>query len=227
MDHRSVCNHAQCTAAMSNQSLSQTLSEMDWERGIWYAAFNGDKERVELLIEKSKNRVATVNTQDNSGYTALHYAARNGHVDICQTLLRNGACINAQTRSGKATPLHKAVTGGKIATVKFLIESGASIDMQDVDGQTVLHRAVEYKRDDLISVLLNASPNLRLIKDNKGNCAVLSQPSQLQRKGALNKHFFLASTNILLQSKSNTEIQISLPCTTTTMYTGCHDVIYY
>ncbi|CAG9784425.1 unnamed protein product [Diatraea saccharalis] len=172
MDHKTVCDHANCTTAMSNQSLSQTLSEMDWERGIWYAAFNGDKGRVEHLIEKSNNATRTVNAPDNSGYTALHYAAKSGHIDICGILLKYGACINAQTRSGKATPLHKAATAGKITTVKFLIESGATVDTQDVDGQTILHKAVENKRNELVSFLLNVYPQLSNIKDKKGNCAV-------------------------------------------------------
>lgn len=37
MDQKHVCDHTKCTGAHSNQSLCQTLSEMDWERGLWYA----------------------------------------------------------------------------------------------------------------------------------------------------------------------------------------------
>lgn len=48
---------------------------------------------------------------DNAGYTALHYAARTGNIDICKKLLYNGADINATT-NGKATPLHKAAAAG-------------------------------------------------------------------------------------------------------------------
>lgn len=35
MDHKNDCDHANCTHA--NASVSQTLSEMHWERGLWYA----------------------------------------------------------------------------------------------------------------------------------------------------------------------------------------------
>lgn len=49
---------------------------------------------------------------DNSGYTALHYAACNGHVDVCKMLIQVGANVDAQTR-GLATPLHKAAAAGK------------------------------------------------------------------------------------------------------------------
>lgn len=74
-------------------------------------AFSGEKDRVQSLIMKAKNPREYVNSQDNSGYTALHYAARNGHVDICSILIENGASINAQTH-GNATPLHKAAAAG-------------------------------------------------------------------------------------------------------------------
>lgn len=30
-------DHKNCTCLSSSSSLQQTLSEMDWERGIWYA----------------------------------------------------------------------------------------------------------------------------------------------------------------------------------------------
>lgn len=65
-----------------------------------------------MLINKARNAREIVNTVDNAGYSPLHYAARNGHVDICDMLLKNGAHIDAETRSGKATPLHKAAAAG-------------------------------------------------------------------------------------------------------------------
>ncbi|XP_063838739.1 ankyrin repeat domain-containing protein 39 [Ostrinia nubilalis] len=168
MEHKSNCDHTNCTAANSNQSVCQTLSEMDWERGLWYAAFNGDIERVNALISKASNIKDTVNAPDNSGYTALHYAARNGHTDVCDILIKNGACIDAQTKSGKATPLHKAAAAGNTTAVKFLIDSGATVDMQDVDGQTALHKALENNKFELVRILLDACPQLHHINDFKG-----------------------------------------------------------
>lgn len=35
MDHSKDCDHSHCTN--SNASVCQTISEMDWERGLWYA----------------------------------------------------------------------------------------------------------------------------------------------------------------------------------------------
>ncbi|XP_047544899.1 ankyrin repeat domain-containing protein 39 isoform X1 [Vanessa atalanta] len=172
MDHKSGCTHSNCNISTPNASVHQTLSEMDWERGIWNAAFSGDTDRVQLLIDKTNNILELVNSVDNSGYTALHYAARNGHDNICSILLQYGAQINASTRSGKATALHRAAAAGKENTVVLLIKSGAQLDIQDADGKTPLHKAAENQNPNIVNILLNACPKLRDMKDNKDNLAV-------------------------------------------------------
>lgn len=62
----------------------------------------------------------TVNSPDNAGYTPLHYAARKGYVEICKILIQNGALIDAQTKSGLATPLHKAAVAGNNHHLNFV-----------------------------------------------------------------------------------------------------------
>lgn len=53
------------------------------------------------------------NKIDSTGYTALHYAARSGHLTACEKLLNAGADVNACTRSGGVTPLIRAALMGK------------------------------------------------------------------------------------------------------------------
>lgn len=56
------------------------------------------------------------NRPDNTGYTALHYAARKNHYEACKLLIESGAKINAQTNGG-ATPLHRAAMMGIIVLI--------------------------------------------------------------------------------------------------------------
>lgn len=56
--------------------------------------------------------------------------------------------------------------------VEFLIKNGAQIDLQDADGKTPLHKAVENKNHTIIQLLLQACPALKNIKDNRGNLAI-------------------------------------------------------
>lgn len=98
----SCCDHPH-----SSSGVCQTLDEMEFERGIWHAAQYGELEKVEKLILRG------VDVRDKSGYTALHYAARNGHAEVCKLLLMNGANVNAVTKSGCATALHRAASAGE------------------------------------------------------------------------------------------------------------------
>ncbi|XP_060539493.1 ankyrin repeat domain-containing protein 39 isoform X2 [Pantherophis guttatus] len=121
----------------SVQSVHQTLDEMDFERGIWNAALNGDLEGVKKhILSRGKP-----NEPDPFGYTALHYASRNGHYDICLFLLGHGASCNVRTHGG-ASPLHRAAYCGHTAIAKLLLDHGADPAATDDDGKTSLHKIV-------------------------------------------------------------------------------------
>lgn len=58
---------------------------------------------------------------DSTGYTALHYAARSGHLVACATLLNAGADVNAFTRSGGVTSLIRAAFMGNFGIKKIQV----------------------------------------------------------------------------------------------------------
>lgn len=103
---------------------SQSFDELAFERGIWTAgetkicffmnfipnifssAIDNDEFKLHSLIAKGH-----LHDKDKSGYTALHYAARNGHLSICLILLDSGIGVNETTHGG-ATALHRAAMMG-------------------------------------------------------------------------------------------------------------------
>ncbi|XP_065355561.1 ankyrin repeat domain-containing protein 39 [Calliphora vicina] len=140
----------------------QSLSDMDFDRGIWNAVIYNEVERVKDFIAKGKTM-----ERDNCDYTALHYAARNGNVEICKLLLNEGkADINAVTKGG-ATALHRAAMMGHLNVVKLLIDLKANIELKDEDGQTVLHRSAARGHLDVSKLLIENQPNLKEVQDNK------------------------------------------------------------
>lgn len=157
-----------CHHRIAVPSSHQTLDEMEFERGIWSAALEGNTSRVQQLLSKGTH----VDIVDAAGYTALHYAARSGRVDICKILLQSSANVNATTRAGFATPLHRAAFAGKEQIVELLLESGADPKLQDVDGRTALHRAVEAGHIGIVKCLCQVCPELVHIRDkyNKLPC---------------------------------------------------------
>ncbi len=78
--HHECCSHSQ-----SLGPTLQTLDEVEFERGIWAAARDGEGARVMELLGRGTHP----SVQDSSGYTALHYAARAGHGDIVQVKREN------------------------------------------------------------------------------------------------------------------------------------------
>ncbi|KAK7933899.1 hypothetical protein WMY93_004795 [Mugilogobius chulae] len=149
-------DHCQCcTHPVSSSNVYQTLSEMDFERGIWSAAMEGDLERVKGLIQKGTHP----NVTDSAGYTALHYASRSGQLSVCKFLLEIGACASPQTPGG-ATPLHRAAYCGHLEVVKLLLHHRANPLLCDDDGASPLHKAAEKGHTDVCQLLLEHCPSV-------------------------------------------------------------------
>ncbi|XP_066596113.1 ankyrin repeat domain-containing protein 39-like [Prorops nasuta] len=143
-------------------NIRQTLCEMEFERGIWFAAQYNDLDRVNLLLRKG----VSVDIEDSAGYTALHYSARNGHYEISELLLKNGASVDVRTRCVLATPLQRAASQGHVKIVQLLLRHGASANLQDVDGCTALHRAIQAKLPAVCEILIPLTDLTML--DNNG-----------------------------------------------------------
>ena len=64
-------------------------------------------------------------------WTALHFAASNGHVDVAKVLIQNGADVNAVHNEVKRTALHHAAEYGHVDVAKVLIQNGADVNAVD------------------------------------------------------------------------------------------------
>lgn len=152
-----------CQSRLAVPSVHQSLSEMDFERGIWAAARDGDEARVLQLLERRGDPAEP----DLAGYTALHYASRNGHLGVCRLLLERGAPCDARTPGG-ATPLHRACYCGHRAVTELLLAHGADPAATDGDGRTGLHKAAEQGHRELCALLLRQRPALAALRDARG-----------------------------------------------------------
>ncbi|CAL9708592.1 unnamed protein product [Knipowitschia caucasica] len=156
-DHCSCCTHS-----VTSSNVYQSLSEMDFERGIWSAAMEGDLERVNILIQKGSHP----NMKDSAGYTALHYASRSGKLAMCKFLLDNGACASPQTPGG-ATPLHRAAFCGHVEVVELLLQHRANPELCDDDGASPLHKAAEKEHTEICQILIQQCPSLSSRMNNR------------------------------------------------------------
>ena len=150
-----------CSCPPLSTPYNQSLDELDFERGIWQAAYYGDTSKISSFLNKGTN----ANIRDASGYTALHYASRNNHLTTVKQLLSAGACVNVLTKCGRDTPLHRAAYMGHEDVVRCLLENGADVMLQNEDGQTALHKAVIGGHVRVVGLLVKAG-----VEEIKGIC---------------------------------------------------------
>ena len=71
---------------------------------------------------------------NQGGFTALHFAAREGHIDVARQLIEGGADINHVTEGDLSSPLLMAVINGNYDLAKILLEHGADPNLVSDDG---------------------------------------------------------------------------------------------
>lgn len=83
--------------------------------------------------------------RDNSGWTPLHYAAFEGHMEVCEALLEAGAKVDEPDNDGKG-PLMLAAQEGHGGLVENLLEvHGAPPDQRAHDGKTALRLVLKNR----------------------------------------------------------------------------------
>ena len=75
--------------------------------GLHAAVRDGTLDYVTEVLALYENK-RKLNEADETGFTALHQAARYNHVDVVRTLLDHGALINVCSREDAITPLQIA-----------------------------------------------------------------------------------------------------------------------
>lgn len=103
---------------------------------IFIAAAKGYTDAVRFFIER---KGLSVDATDSAGWTPLHRAAYNGHLETIKCLVdEKGARININNKRNEAllTPLHAAAMKGHTDVVQYLVEKGANFNSRDLDSKT-------------------------------------------------------------------------------------------
>jgi hypothetical protein len=117
------------------------------------AAEHGELENVRAILDANHD---LVNQKDDSGATALHYAAFNGHRDVVWLLLDHGAHINSTDSQFGATPAGWAI--------EYLREKGGYLAIELDD----FAYAIETGDVRWVARFLKRFPGLREESSTKG-----------------------------------------------------------
>lgn len=144
---------------------------------LMIACYNGHLAAVNWLLKQGCQ--SDMKHSNDLGFTALHYAAKNGHSAIARVLLDHKADIDYRDKEGK-TPLTVAVINGELSVASSLVEQGAQVDVADCNGMTALHHASAGASSRCIQFLLKEGANLNAL-DKNGNSVLHSAVSMVKK----------------------------------------------
>ncbi len=143
---------------LSSVLLALLLSGPQSESPVADAAQRGDLATVRVLLRSG----ADVNAAQNSGMSALHWAAQQNDAPVIEILLYAGANTEATTRLGGYTPLHLAGRAGHAPALDALLSGGAEVDVFTTTGATALHFAASSGRAAAIETLIRHGANINV-----------------------------------------------------------------
>ncbi|XP_017869043.1 PREDICTED: ankyrin-3 isoform X1 [Drosophila arizonae] len=127
------------------------------------AARSGDLGKVLEFIDSGL--ITNINTCNANGLNALHLAAKDGYVDICNELLKRGILVDSATKKGN-TALHIASLAGQQQVIKQLIQYNANVNVQSLNGFTPLYMAAQENHDSCCRLLLSKGANPSLATED-------------------------------------------------------------
>ena len=115
------------------------------ESPLMLVALRGQVDLVKKLIDRG----ADVN---KTGWTALHYAATNGHLEIMNLLLEHHAYIDAESPNA-TTPLMMAAHYGSADAVRLLLSAGADPALKNQLGMSAIDFANKANRTEAAELI--------------------------------------------------------------------------
>jgi len=143
---------------------------------LFYSAKSGRAEVTDLLLAQKGVRTDLL---DSYGYSALHWPAMYGHVEVLKVFGKHGVDVDQPSKEG-VTPLHEATGNGysnahnkHAEVVALLLKLGADVNAKDDSGRTpLIHSAGLPGKLPAMRVLLD-TPGIQIDQaDDNGSTAL-------------------------------------------------------
>jgi len=132
------------------------VTQCSGEGGITALHQSAGHGQLELLRRLLQDIGVDVKTKEN--LTPLHFAAREGHLEVVMQLWLSKAEINASSSAG-VTPLYLAARNGHVAVVNYLLKKGANPCQETNERWGPLAAAsLNGNCEAIISLIINGAP---------------------------------------------------------------------
>ena len=167
--------HYACKAG--NVSLVRTLIKHKADitvknnRGDMPVHIAADYDREEVILALITEFGCDTNIADSNGWTLLHYACKEGNVNLVRTLIEHKADITAKNNQSNM-PVHIAVKYDREEVILALItEFGCDTNIAGSNGWTLLHYACKEGNVNLVRTLIEHKADITA-KNNQSNMPV-------------------------------------------------------
>ena len=107
------------------------------------------------VISSLLTATSNINTQDENGNAALHWAAEYGFTEWLKQILERKPNINLQNNHGWSA-LHLACANSHLPSARLLVENNADINIKDNENTTPLYFAVGAGSKEITALLLKS-----------------------------------------------------------------------
>lgn len=152
---------------------------------IFHLIREGNSYKVRSWLDATEN---DFNQTDDHGFSLLHWACWDGHLNIVEMLVGKGSKINSINKC-EDTPLHCASQNNHLDVVFYLLKNKANIHATNIHGNTTLHYACHFDYEALALELIKGG--LLVNQLNRYN----QTPISLCREPLKNHILYLAQTN--------------------------------
>nr|CAD7429653.1 unnamed protein product [Timema monikensis] len=185
-------NHLEVVKYLTEKGADVEICSRDGYSPLYIALLKGNTNVIQFLKD-----VATVDKGSKNGWTLMHTASTNGHLNVIEHLLKISANINACNKYGQ-TPLHIAAKKNNVKVLQFLIQEGALVNFHDKTfGWTPLNYAIQEGYLDIVEHLLNAGAELDVCEKNN-----MAQSESDDQVGMVH-HLTDMETGLIIPSKMN------------------------
>ena len=155
LDNTTRCHMVVVQDANFDPDLNDRLCDATWD---------GDVEQVNEFLRIG----ADPNYHEESGYSPLLLAVEQGHLELAEILLANGADVNLRGAQGTWSPLIHAVETASVVAIELgrrpdnrmiqlLLAHGADVHALSSHGGTAMDSAREYGNHEAEAMLLAAA----------------------------------------------------------------------
>lgn len=195
---------------------------IEGDGALHLASLNGHTEIVKKLLEYNPCNLTTlistfhdlfpyslkrllgckvnVNGAANDYTRALHLAAAQGHTEIVETLIKNGAYID-HINIDWLTPLHIASMENRAEVVKILLENNVHINKHSLRQGSALHIAAYHGHTEIAEILIKNGADINKLDDHGRTPFYIAQSRQHYKTAAIIVKEMLAKNSDMSQSQ--------------------------